>query len=965
VFPGDVGGSMGSDDELGNLNSLTDGVLDAVSGYATQLGADLKCFVVKQSDGSAGIAYLPGNSSVVARDYMTSSRITFAHELGHNLGCDHSWGDSSQAYHFRYGWRLAPPGAAMVRTIMAYDWNWGSGTRIPYYANPAVSYLGAATGAVDGYNVLNDATADPRYYQGGLGYAGSDPDRYGFDGNNAALGARNADLIRNGSSSSTHGATYASNRATRSVLAVTRPAAGVEWVSGENQSVFFTGGDMQDTASVHLFKGGVLQATLASGLNAATGRTVPWTISSSLPFGADYMIRVTLAHPGGGSSTADSGFFTITGGAPRVITQAPEAATAVTGTLSQIAVTFTQPMNPVTFSIADDLLSFTGPQGVDLTAAITGATWDQDNTRLTIAFPAQSAAGYYRMAFGPAIADVDGKVLDQDRDEIPGEAFDDSYAAHVRLSAVGTGVETIWSDLAGGDAPDAGWSFSGGTWAGGNPLESPPAGPNAGYDGNPVIGQNLAGNYNSGENSYAQSPVIDCSSHSNVTLSFRGWKGAGKSDQLYVDAWDGETWRRIYSYSGPNGGANDSAWTVYAPSLAAYADGNPGFKLRWGLVDTTQGNSGVQTGWQIDSIVVQGIGGPMPPPAPCVVRHSPSGVLQTSHGAMWLEFSQPMDSGSFTLGDIVSFSGPAGGISATGFAWIHDSLLRVDFPTQSASGTYTLVMGPDVFDIFGQPMDADFDSVPGEAMDDRHSASFSIGSLPAAASGLSASVVSSTRIDLTWQDNSSNETGFKLQRATDGGPWEDAALVPADATGHADDSLQPGTTHLYRLAATNGFGDSGFTATASAVTWTAGEEWRDTYFGQTAASGDAANDFDFDGDGQVNLIERAFGTHPADAASYYQPAVAMIDDGGDSFPTITYRQIMGGSGNIGVDYIAAGITYTVQYDNDIADPWSEGDIVVVSVQDNTPGPGIQTVTVRLASPSAGDRRFIRLRLTEE
>ena len=127
-----------------------------------------------------------------------------------------------------------------------------------------------------------------------------------------------------------------------------------------------------------------------------------------------------------------------------------------------------------------------------------------------------------------------------------------------------TGVETIWSDLAGGDAPDAGWSFSGGTWAGGNPFESPPAGPDAGYDGDPVIAQNLAGNYNSGENSYAQSPVIDCSSHSNVTLSFRGWKGAGKSDQLYVDAWDGETWRRVYSYSGPNGGANDSAWTGYA-----------------------------------------------------------------------------------------------------------------------------------------------------------------------------------------------------------------------------------------------------------------------------------------------------------------------------------------------------------------------------------------------------------------
>ena len=82
VFPGSVNGSMATSDELGNLNNTSDGKLDAVSNYATLLGADLKSFVVKQADGSAGIAYLPGNSSIVARDYMTSTRITFAHELG-------------------------------------------------------------------------------------------------------------------------------------------------------------------------------------------------------------------------------------------------------------------------------------------------------------------------------------------------------------------------------------------------------------------------------------------------------------------------------------------------------------------------------------------------------------------------------------------------------------------------------------------------------------------------------------------------------------------------------------------------------------------------------------------------------------------------------------------------------------------------------------------------------------------
>jgi len=189
VFPGVDSSSMGSVDELGDLNNESDGILDTISDLRVQLGADHQAFVVNGVDGSAGVAYRPGRSMIVARTYMTSTRITFVHELGHNIGCRHGWGDSDGGTtNHNYGWRLKTAGGTQYRTVMAYDWGW---SRIPYFSNPAVSFLGLNTGAVDGYDVTGDTTTDSRFASGG--YEGS----YGagFNGTNSSLGARNADYI--------------------------------------------------------------------------------------------------------------------------------------------------------------------------------------------------------------------------------------------------------------------------------------------------------------------------------------------------------------------------------------------------------------------------------------------------------------------------------------------------------------------------------------------------------------------------------------------------------------------------------------------------------------------------------------------------------------------------------------------------------------------------------------------------
>jgi arylsulfatase A-like enzyme len=95
-----------------------------------------------------------------------------------------------------------------------------------------------------------------------------------------------------------------------------------------------------------------------------------------------------------------------------------------------------------------------------------------------------------------------------------------------------------------------------------------------------------------------------------------------------------------------------------------------------------------------------------------------------------------------------------------------------------------------------------------------------------------------------------------------------------------------------------------------------------------------------------------------------QPQVSPVTIDGETYLSLTYRQITGGSGTTGVDYTALGRTYTVEYDTDLTDPWSSGSVVQVGdAIDN--GDGTETVTVRLTTPLATDgKQFMRLRVTQ-
>ncbi len=93
---------------------------------------------------------------------------------------------------------------------------------------------------------------------------------------------------------------------------------------------------------------------------------------------------------------------------------------------------------------------------------------------------------------------------------------------------------------------------------------------------------------------------------------------------------------------------------------------------------------------------------------------------------------------------------------------------------------------------------------------------------PAAPSNLSATATSSSAISLAWTDNSDDETGFEIERSSDGVNFAPRATVGANVTTFGDSGLSASTTYFYRVNATNGGGDSGYSNVASATTLAGG-----------------------------------------------------------------------------------------------------------------------------------------------
>jgi hypothetical protein len=91
---------------------------------------------------------------------------------------------------------------------------------------------------------------------------------------------------------------------------------------------------------------------------------------------------------------------------------------------------------------------------------------------------------------------------------------------------------------------------------------------------------------------------------------------------------------------------------------------------------------------------------------------------------------------------------------------------------------------------------------------------------PVAPSGLTAQPLSATTVALTWQDNSMNESGFVLERASDGVTFLPLATEPANSVSYTDAVPVADGIYSYRIKAVNNAGASDYSNTAVAGTAT-------------------------------------------------------------------------------------------------------------------------------------------------
>jgi spore germination protein YaaH len=166
----------------------------------------------------------------------------------------------------------------------------------------------------------------------------------------------------------------------------------------------------------------------------------------------------------------------------------------------------------------------------------------------------------------------------------------------------------------------------------------------------------------------------------------------------------------------------------------------------------------------------------------------------------------------------------------------------------------------------------------------------------AAPSGLTAGAISSSQIALSWTDNSSNETGFSIDRCPGSGCTSFVAIatVGTNVTSYGDAGLAAGTTYTYRVRATDGGNNSSYSNSAAATTQPPPPPLAPSNLTSNAASSSQIDLAWTDGSSDETgfVIERCPGSGCTDFAQVAQISAnltAFSDTGLSSSSTYSYR----------------------------------------------------------------------------
>jgi hypothetical protein len=171
----------------------------------------------------------------------------------------------------------------------------------------------------------------------------------------------------------------------------------------------------------------------------------------------------------------------------------------------------------------------------------------------------------------------------------------------------------------------------------------------------------------------------------------------------------------------------------------------------------------------------------------------------------------------------VTWSGNAGNASIVGYT------VAKATTSSFAGATYHYVNGANATSFSSTGLAAGttyFYKVKAEGTSDAYDSPFTAsvsaatsGAAPNPPSNLAATVVSSSRIDLTWTDNSTNETAFELKRATDSAFTQNVVWIGGiQGTSYSNTGLTASTTYYYKVRAKGTSQDSAYSSAVSATT---------------------------------------------------------------------------------------------------------------------------------------------------
>jgi hypothetical protein len=186
---------------------------------------------------------------------------------------------------------------------------------------------------------------------------------------------------------------------------------------------------------------------------------------------------------------------------------------------------------------------------------------------------------------------------------------------------------------------------------------------------------------------------------------------------------------------------------------------------------------------------------------------------------------------------------------------------------------------------------------------------------------------------LWFSNSSSSSDAWGSGTVTINGFRENTVRFGTNANGLTSAQLAAINSGAYTL------NNSGYLTTGAASS--AIESWRQTYFGNSANEGNAADTADFDGDGLSNLLEYATGTNPTVANA----SAAVVAQSGNVL-TVTFNRIN--------DPL---LTYTIEESTDLATGFTPTGTTYTGTAND-----VVVYTDDVPLTTGGARQFLRLRV---